>query len=148
MPRRCAKPSAAASPPAAGLLRRLAAIVYDSLLLVGVLFAATLAALALRGGTAFAPGDPLFTAYLLTVVAGFFGWFWTHGGQTLGMRAWKLRLVALDRSPVTWRQALLRAAAALLSAVCLGLGYLWVAVDPERRAWHDRVSGTRVVREN
>jgi uncharacterized RDD family membrane protein YckC len=119
-------------------------LLYDWLLLVGVLFAATLAVLAVRGGQALPPHDPWFTAYLIATGMGFFGWFWTHGGQTLGMRAWKLRLVSLDGLPIHWRQALIRGWIALLGAGALGLGYLWVLLDPQGRAWQDIASGTRL----
>jgi uncharacterized RDD family membrane protein YckC len=75
----------------------------------------------------------------------FFGWFWTHGGQTLGMRAWRLKLLDSSGNPVTWRQSLIRYGAAWLSLLALGLGYIWVWIDPQGLSWHDRLSGTRLV---
>lgn len=132
--------------PAAGLFRRLAALLYDAVLLSGVLFAATLVLLPLRGGQAFAPNDAVYSLYLLAVGFGFFGWFWTHGGQTLGMRAWKIRLVAVDGGPVSWRQAWIRYAVAPLSLFCFGLGFFWASIQAEGRSWHDLAAGTRVVR--
>jgi uncharacterized RDD family membrane protein YckC len=83
--------------------------------------------------------------YLLLIAFAFFGWFWVHGGQTLGMRAWRLRLVSADGGPVSWKQAAIRFAAALLSWSCLGLGFFWALIDREKRAWHDRLSGTRLI---
>lgn len=133
------------SPPPPGLFRRLGALFYDAVLLAGVLFAATLAVLPLRGGEAFRPHDPLFFAYLLLVVWAFFGWFWTHGGQTLGMRAWKIRLVSADGAALGWNQAALRYVCAWVSLGLFGLGYLWIWIDPQRRAWHDRLAGTRMI---
>ncbi|MGZ8218134.1 RDD family protein [Methylomagnum sp.] len=134
-------------PPApAGLLRRLAAMLYDALLLAGVLFAATLVILPLRGGEAFRAHDPIFSVYLLGVAFLFLGWFWTHGGQTLGMRAWRIRLQSSDGGPASWRQATVRYLFALISGACLGLGFLWIALDPHKRGWHDLASGTRIVR--
>jgi uncharacterized RDD family membrane protein YckC len=124
--------------------RRLAAIVYDCVLLLAVLFAATAALLPFSGGEAISSGNGLYTAYLLIVSFGYFGWFWTHGGQTLGMRSWHLGLEGADETAVTWRQALLRFFGALLSWLALGAGYLWLLADPERRTWHDRLSGTRI----
>jgi uncharacterized RDD family membrane protein YckC len=137
-------PSTGDSP---GLFRRLGALVYDGVLLAGVLFVATLALLPLRGGEAFRPHDPLFFAYILMVGFVFCGWFLTHGGQTLGMRAWKIRLLACDGRPVSWRQAAIRYLCALVSLGSFGLGYLWVWLDPHRRSWHDLASGTRVIRQ-
>jgi len=130
-------------PLAAGLLRRLAACLYDGLVLAAVLMVAGAVWVALSRAAA-APGDWLFRGYLLGVSAAFFGAFWTRG-ETLGMRAWKLRLVAADGRPPGWGRALLRFATALLSWAVVGLGFLWVLVDRDRQAWHDRLSGTRLV---
>jgi uncharacterized RDD family membrane protein YckC len=137
----------AASPPiGAGLLRRLAALAYDALLLGAVLFCFTLVVLAARGGRAIAPGTFWFEIGLLIVSFAFFVGFWTHGGQTLGMRAWRIRLVAQDGGPVGWRRAALRFVAAPLALAPLGLGFWWAWLDRDRRCWHDRLSGTAVVR--
>ncbi|HSS65544.1 MAG TPA: RDD family protein [Gammaproteobacteria bacterium] len=135
------------TPPAAppGLLRRLAIICYDGLLLFAVLFAATAIVLPLNRGQAFAPQNPLYSVYLLVVSFFYFGWFWTHGGQTLGMRAWGVRLLGRRASRVSWRECLVRYLAALLSLIPFGVGFLWAGVDREKRAWHDRISGTRLV---
>ncbi len=91
----------------AGLLRRLAALGYDSLLLLAVLFIATALVLPLHGGVAIRH-NPFFSSYIFFTCFLFYGWFWTHGGQTLGMRAWKLRLQRDDGGTITWWQALAR----------------------------------------
>jgi uncharacterized RDD family membrane protein YckC len=131
-----------------GLFRRLAIIGYDSLLLAA-LFTLAAALVVLPAGLLFdtqiPDGHPLFRAYLVAVSLVFFCGFWMHGGQTLGMRAWRVRLVRKDGLPITLRDALLRYFAAILSWVPLGLGFWWILVDPQRLAWHDRLSGTRLV---
>jgi uncharacterized RDD family membrane protein YckC len=76
----------------------------------------------------------------------FFTGFWWRGGQTLGMRAWRLKVVRMDGSPLRWSDALKRHLAALLSCLTLGLGFLWVLVDSDGLAWHDRLSATRLIR--
>ena len=140
-------PSAALERQPASLARRLAALVYDALALCGLLFCFTLAVVAARGGKAVPAGTLWFTAGLVATTFVFFGWFWTHGGQTLGMRAWHLRLVRADASPLTWGDAARRFAASVPSIGALGIG-LWSSHwDAERRAWHDRLSGTRVTYE-
>ncbi|HHJ12283.1 MAG TPA: RDD family protein [Chromatiales bacterium] len=127
------------------LLRLFAALFYDLILLFAVLFFAALAILVLLGedfGRSHA-----FQLYLYAIGLLYFTWFWTHGGQTLGLRTWRLRVTAGDgHSPVDWRRALLRALAAQLSWLALGLGYLWALWDRNGLTWHDRLSGTRVVR--
>lgn len=101
----------------ARLPRRLAAIVYDGLLLAGVLLVATALALglavAILGSESVRlhsplQGNPFFSTYLLLVCFFFYGGFWTHGGQTLGMRAWRLRVQQRDGRNIGWWQALLR----------------------------------------
>ena len=138
-------------PVAASFPRRLIAMVYDFFLLLAVLMlAAYPAVILLHGGEAFTPGEDwlaenLFRLYLVTVAYLFFAWFWTHGGQTLGMRAWRLRVTDLEGKPIGWDRALLRYVAAILSWAALGLGFLWILVDPQKRAWHDILSRTRII---
>jgi uncharacterized RDD family membrane protein YckC len=130
----------------ASLFRRLAAFCYDLLLLGALLFCFTWAVLALRGGRAIAPGTVWFELALVALAMLFFCGFWTHGGQTLGMQAWRIRLVCSDGRPLGWPRAAARFWAAALALLPLGLGLWWGLSDAERRGWHDRLTGTRVVR--
>jgi uncharacterized RDD family membrane protein YckC len=125
---------------------------YDALLLVALLMFATAALLPLSHGEALAADSPAwaryaYRAFLVAVIVGYFGYFWTRGGQTLGMLAWRLRVLRVDGSPLHWRDVIVRLAAAVLSWSVLGLGYLWMLVDREGLAWHDRLTGTRIVRD-
>jgi uncharacterized RDD family membrane protein YckC len=129
----------------AGLFRRFAALLYDGLLLFASLFFATLPILAFTGGQAIAPKNLLFSAYLLSVAFLFFAWFWTHGGQTLGMRAWRVRVQCPNGSPISLAQAAVRFTVAIVSWVALGVGFWWSWLDRERRTWHDIVSATVLV---
>jgi uncharacterized RDD family membrane protein YckC len=119
---------------------------YDWLLLASVLFAVTLGAILLRGGEEIAPGTAWYTLLLLAVSFLFYGWFWTHGGQTLGLRAWRLRVVRADGQQVSWRDAAWRFGAATLLLVPPGLGLAWMLIDSRKACWHDLLSGTRIVR--
>lgn len=132
--------------PPAGLPRRIGAIVYDALLLAGVLLIFTAAAWAVRGGREIAPGTLWFQVALVAVAGLFFGWFWTHGGQTVGMLAWKIRVQRSDGAQLGWRDAAARFLAAIVSLLPLGLGFWWAVVDRRGLTWHDRLSGTRLVR--
>lgn len=71
---------------------------------------------------------------------------WRLGGQTLGMRPWRLRVVAADGGELTWRALLIRFAVGNLSLLLGGLGFWWAWLDREGLTWHDRVSGTRMQR--
>ena len=126
------------------LIRRMAAILYDLLLLLAIFFVATAIILPLNGGHAFDSHQWFYPIYLFSVSFIFYGWFWTHGGQTLGLRAWKLRVLTVDGYPISWWQALLRFCVAIISSICFGLGFFWSLVDKEKRCWHDIVSKTVV----
>lgn len=141
-----------AQEPVAPLWRRLGALLYDSMLLSGLLLLATAVLIIpydLLAARPYPHGELLYRTllqlYLLAVIAGFFVYFWTHGGQTLGMRAWRLRVVRDDGNPLNAKDALHRFAWASLSLLPAGLGLWWSLFDPDRRAWHDRRSRTRVV---
>jgi len=129
----------------APLGRRLLAAVYDGLLLLAVWFFAAVVDVGVREPLHLPYDARLFRAYLFLVGLAFCGWFWTHGGQTLGMRAWRLQVRRNDGTPLNWLTACTRYAAAWLAWLPLALGVIWCAVDPQRRAWHDRLSGTEVV---
>jgi uncharacterized RDD family membrane protein YckC len=81
------------------------------------------------------------------VVTGFYSVLsWRRGGQTLGMRPWRLKVVATDSLPPTWRALWLRYAVGTLSLLLGGFGFWWAWVDRDNLTWHDRVSRTRMVR--
>ncbi len=77
----------------------------------------------------------------------FFAYFWRNDGQTVGMMAWRLRVLSDDETEVSFAQATTRFAVALLSAACLGLGFLWALVDPLNRTWGDLLSGSHIIWE-
>jgi uncharacterized RDD family membrane protein YckC len=127
----------------------MAAMLYDALLVIALVFVVCTIALAIQVKLNPGAGDVLAPHLTLLLIAAttlcFFCLFWSRGGQTLGMQAWRIKLVDFrGRVPGPGR-ALLRALAALLSAACLGLGYLWCLLDRRGRYWHDYLSGTELV---
>jgi uncharacterized RDD family membrane protein YckC len=129
-----------------GLIRRLGAIFYDLLLLIALLAVAT-TLITLPFGMPEAGYLLAFQWLLFEIIPLlFFTGFWWRGGQTLGMRAWRLKVVRMDGDPLSWGDALKRHLAAILSCLTLGLGFLWIVVDREGLAWHDRLSGTKLIR--
>ena len=125
---------------------RLGALCYDLLLLTAILFSFTLVVLALRFGEPVPPGSLWFPLCLLAIALTFFCGFWVHGGQTLGMRAWRIRVVTDEGRELGWSRAAVRFGAALVSLAPAGLGFWWSAFDGCKRGWHDRWTHTRVVR--
>ncbi|MCB2261913.1 MAG: RDD family protein [Candidatus Thiosymbion ectosymbiont of Robbea hypermnestra] len=139
--------------PTPGVFRRLAALGYDLMLLFGVLMiAVTLLIIPyqLILGVPFPHGEPFhrlgLRLYLIAIIGLFFTFFWVRGGQTLGMRTWRLRLVREDGRPLRPRDALRRLVWATLCLAPAGAGLWWMLFDRERLAGHDRLSHTRPIR--
>ena len=142
-----------ANPIRPALPRRLAAIVYDSLLvlpmIMAVVGAATGIAVLITGDT----GNDDFSATLppaivqglsITCILLFYSYFWSLKGQTLGMQAWRIRLRRIDGGDIRLSHVARRALAVILSLLPLGAGFLWCLVDRNGRYWHDYLSGTEL----
>jgi len=128
--------------PPASLIKQLAAMLYDSLLVFAVLFFASAIAIIFNQGEAI-ESNLWFSLYLLLTVFTFYAWFWKKSGQTLGMRVWKIRIVDESGSIPDWASCYLRLVSALLSLLCFGLGYWWRFFKPY--TWHDRLSKTSII---
>ena len=161
----------------AGLARRLAGVLYESLLLTAVLFAVNFLLLPLvSSGSALVahsltvpdlPTRVILFCAMFGIAASYFGWCWTGGRRTLPMKTWRMRLVDRHGAPLNYKTAFVRYLAAwigpglalltyaLLRPVGLGavaivplaLNYLAALVDPEKQFLHDRIAGTRVVQD-
>lgn len=126
------------------LPRRLAAIVYDGLLLVGLwMIAAAAVVIPLNDGVD--PANGWFQLYLLVVSWLYFALSW-RGGHTLGMKAWRIRLIGPEQ-PVGWLATLIRFSVAIASWLVFMLGFMWSLGHPRRATWHDLASGTALVVE-
>jgi uncharacterized RDD family membrane protein YckC len=121
------------------LPRRLASLLYEALLVFGVAFFAAWIFFFASGGRDATTGvmRAELQVFILVVLAGYFLWCWLRGGQTLAMRAWKIRVV-----DITPGKAIARF---LIAAALLPLSILWALVDRDRQFLHDRLAGTRLV---
>ena len=128
----------------AGLIRRLMAMLYDTIAVFTLVYFATFIPLVASGGEALQPRNWLLTIYLLAVIYAYFAVCWSRG-RTLGMQAWKIRIVDEHGTFPALNSILRRFCMAFLSLGCAGLGYWLSLVDRERRTWHDRFSGTRLI---
>lgn len=128
----------------ATLLRRCGAMLYDSLLILALLFLGTLPFIAARGGEPVESGNLVYRLTMLLLVYLFFVIFWSRYGRTLGMQSWGLRIETANGEPPDLAAASLRFGAAILSLLPAGLGFVWSLVDADRLAWHDRLSATRL----
>ena len=121
------------------LPRRLASLLYEALLVFGVAFFAAWIFFFASGGRDATTGVTRaeLQVFILVVLAGYFLWCWLRGGQTLAMRAWKIRVV-----DITPGKAIARF---LIAAALLPLSILWALVDRDRQFLHDRLAGTRLI---
>ncbi len=128
---------------------RLLALIYDSLPVLAIWFAVAALMLALRAGQPVVPGSAAAWGLLLALwlaTGGYAVQSWRKGGQTLGQRAWRLRVVGADGTPPSGARLWLRFALAGLSAAVFGLGFAWSLIDRQRRTWHELASATLTLR--
>ncbi len=134
---------------AAPLWRHLLAMIYDSFLIMPLFMSATALWVFVWGPTENAlvqtvPPALQWLSWSLILLL-FFGLFWRKSGQTLGMQAWRIRLISERGDQPTWRQVALRLLGASLSLASCGLGFIWKFVPPRYQYWHDALSGTRLI---
>lgn len=141
--------------PNAHLFKRLIAIVYDSLIVMalamgyGALYLSvkhSVMGIELATDERASIGTPGFVGLILTLEI-FFWFFWCRGGQTLGMRAWRLQLVQANGQAPNILQALVRGLVGPFSLLVFGLGYWWSLIDKDGLTLHDRASGTRMIQK-
>ena len=128
-----------------GISRRLASGLYDLLLVVALVLIATFPYLALFGDSTHGWRRSLLQVWILVVAAGYFVGFWLHGGQTLPMKTWHIRLVREDGARVGVLQGVNRFAFAVLGTLAAGLGFAWALWDRDRQFLHDRIAGTALI---
>lgn len=131
----------------ASLGRRGLALCYEALLLLALLLAGALPFVLVAGAVDHIGARPLFQLYLVALTALYFVWQWRHGGQTLAMKTWRIRVVTREGAPLDWSHAARRYLFALCGTLLLGAGFLWALVDRERLFLHDRLAGTRIIKE-
>ena len=126
------------------VLRYLAVMIYDSLLLVSILLLASIPAVALNSGNAIPHNHHIFVIHLFTVSCCFYCWFWTHVCQTLGMRSWKIYIINQRKYSIKWTQAFIRFFVAIISWIPLGIGYWWQYLGEDKLSWPDYLSATKL----
>lgn len=140
--------TAAPAQPSALIGWRLLALLYDFFPVFGVWFVVAAAFVAARGDAVTGGALGLLEFAVLWMVTGAYAVAsWRRGGQTLGMRPWRLRVVAMDAGPAARSALVLRYCVGSMSLLLGGLGFWWAWVDRHGLTWHDRASGTRMVRD-
>ncbi len=113
----------------AGPVRQLLALFYDAWLLAAVFMVASALTLPLTHGEPVEPGNPFMTTYIFFVWYGFYAWFWTHGGQTLGMRSWKIKLLSETGEAVGLWNTLLRFLSGIPAWLFIAAGSYFTLVE-------------------
>lgn len=139
----------------APLWRRIAAGIYDLLPVLALLFIGTAAAMLVtwlvhpvdRVDLVLRHGWPHFVlqVWLLVLLVGYYAWSWHRGGQTIGMKAWRLELRAADGQRLGFGKSALRLVVSWLSLAAVGAGFVWSLLDRDGNTWHDIAAGSRMV---
>ena len=135
----------------AGFLKRVLALVYDSLLIGAIVLVLSLLLVFINGGYPESGSVVSFIQFFILVFVGpiFYSYFWiTNKGQTTGMLAWKIKLVSMDETELNLKQTILRCLISTISFVCLGLGYFWIFYNKNNLSWSDILTKTKVIKTN
>ncbi len=127
------------------LLRRLTSMLYEILPLLAILFMAGLIFITVVRLPQVGPVKLLFQGYLIMVSGCYLTWFWRHGGQTLAMKTWRIRLVNQHNQTLSNRQAILRFLLAIVSIGLAGIGLFWAFFDKDKQFLHDRLAKTKII---
>jgi len=122
-------------------------MLYDAFILLGLLILATALALPFGDPEKVALHHAWFTLWLLAVCCAYLGACWRYGGMTVGMRAWRVRLIGDDEQMVSWPRCLLRFLIGLVSLGAFGLGIFWSLLDSKNRGWHDLAARTILIKD-
>ncbi|WP_153144798.1 RDD family protein [Dechloromonas sp. H13] len=131
--------------PMPGIARRLASMLYESLVVFAVLLVGFLLPQIVLFAYGLGMSNRMLWLHVLGLLMLYFVWFWMNGGQTLPMKTWKLRLAGANGEALRPLQAILRYLAAWPSILFFGIGLLWALFDKDRQFLHDRIAGTRIV---
>lgn len=128
-----------------GMARRLACMLYESLVVFAVLLIGFLLPQIVLNAFGVVVSGKLLWLHTLALLMFYFVWFWLNGGQTLPMKTWKLVLIGDDGRRLRPLQAVLRYLVAWPSVLLCGIGIFWAFFDKDRQFLHDRIAGTRIV---
>ncbi|MCH9639923.1 MAG: RDD family protein [Betaproteobacteria bacterium] len=129
-----------------GFWRRTVSLLYESLLLLAVIFVASFIFHLIFRDPDAVYFRPLYQFYLLIIMGYYFTWFWINGGQTLAMQTWKMRVVTTDGKPLNMSKAAKRYLLATVGIFFFGIGLLWALIDRDHQFLHDRLAGTKIIK--
>ena len=129
----------------AGLSRRLTSMLYEGLVVFSILLVGFLLPQIVFSGFGLQLSGKQLWIHVILVLMIYFVWCWLHGGQTLPMKTWKLRIISTDGDALRPLQAIFRYLLAWPSILILGIGIFWALFDKDKQFLHDRIAGSRIV---
>ncbi len=135
----------------AGFLKRILALVYDSLLIGAIVLVLSLLLVFVNEGYPESGSFVSFIQFFILVATGpaFYSYFWiANKGQTTGMQAWKIKLVTKDGTELNTQKTILRCLISFISFACFGLGYLWILYNKDNLSWSDILTKTKIIKIN
>jgi len=127
------------------LFKRIACMLYESLLLIAILALATFIFLKIFGAATQSPLRYFLQFYLWLIAGAYFIFCWVRSGQTLAMQTWRIQLLGQGGRLMPIRQAAMRYVIASFSLILFGFGFFWAIFDREGLYLHDRFTGGRLV---
>jgi len=135
--------------PTAPLYRRLAAMIYDGLIVIALyIMAGFILVGSYKAVTGEFPGAfpaSVDLSVLFIICFFYYTHSWMRGGQTIGMKSWRIKLISEYKPQMRLTQCMLRTGIGFFSLLIVGLGYWWALFDKRQRTWHDMASMTRIV---
>lgn len=128
-----------------GIGRRLSSMLYEGLVVFSILLIGFLLPQIVLSGFGIVFSSRGLWLHVFLLLMAYFVWCWTHGGQTLPMKTWKIRIAGENGGKPRLMQAVLRYMAAWPSILLGGVGILWAFIDKDKQFLHDRIAGTKIV---
>jgi uncharacterized RDD family membrane protein YckC len=128
------------------LWKHFASFLYDIFPLLGLFIITSLIVAIIRKGNIVAQHTLWFDVLIFSEMTLYYVYSWKIGGQTLGMRAWKIKIVPSDeQANLTWLQALIRFIVGIVSTLLLGLGLFWKLASKNNQSWMDFASRSKTI---
>jgi uncharacterized RDD family membrane protein YckC len=126
-------------------MRRLGSLLYEVLTVIALWLLASALITTFSGSAVSGVPRTMLQFISVAIISGYFLWCWTHGGQTLAMKAWRIRVVDDHGEPLSAIHAASRLVLASAGMCLAGAGLWWTLLDKEKQYLHDRLAHTRLI---
>jgi uncharacterized RDD family membrane protein YckC len=126
-------------------MRRLGSLLYEGLTVIALWLLASAIVTTFSGLGESGMSRTLLQSVALVIISGYFLWCWTHGGQTLAMKTWRIRVIDNRGKPLSTISAASRLVLASVGVCLAGVGLWWALLDKDKQFLHDRLAHTRLI---